>query len=325
MQPPSEPTRLVTVFGGSGFLGRHVVRALALRGWRIRVAVRRPDLAFHLRPLGSVGQIVPMQANLRYPWSVERALDGADAAVNLVGILYQGGAQNFDAVQAKGPRTIGEAAKAAGVDDIVHVSAIGADANSDIPYFRSKAEGEAGLREHRPETVVMRPSIVFGPEDEFFNRFAGMAAMSPILPIIGDGSSRFQPVFVGDVAEAIANSLEGKAKPGATYELGGPEVLTFRECMELMLKVINRRRKIVSIPFSVAKPMGRIMSKLPSPPLTYDQVRQLRLDNVVSEEAKAEGRTLEGLGIDPAALELILPTYLVRFRDHGQFAEKHPV
>jgi len=320
---PSEPTRLVTVFGGSGFVGRHVVRAFAKRGWRVRVAVRRPDLAGFLQPLGTVGQIKGVQANLRYPWSVEQAVEGADAVVNCVGILVQSGHQSFDAIQATGPRTISEAAKKAGIKDVVHISAIGADASSGIPYFRSKAEGEAGILENVPEAVIMRPSIVFGPEDDFFNRFAGMAGLSPVLPVIGGGTTRFQPVWVGDVAEAVARALEGKAKPGTVYELGGPEVLTFRECMEVMLEAINRRRKLVSLPTGFAKVMSNFTKYLPNPPLTPDQVRQLALDNVVSEEAEAEGRTLEGLGIEPSALELILPTYLVRFRSHGQFTARY--
>ncbi|MBZ8132954.1 complex I NDUFA9 subunit family protein [Afifella sp. IM 167] len=323
MPAPSEPTRLVTIFGGSGFVGRHIVRHFAKRGWRIRVAVRRPDLAGFLQPLGTVGQIRAVQANLRYPWSVEQALEGADAAVNCVGILVQSGNQSFDAIQASGPRTISEAAKKAGIKDVVHISAIGADAASQIPYFRSKAEGEAGIFEHAPEAVVLRPSIVFGPEDDFFNRFAGMAGLSPVLPVIGGGTTRFQPVWVGDVAEAVARALEGKAQRGAVYELGGPEVLTFRECMELMLRTINRRRKIVSIPTGFAKAMSNFTKFLPNAPLTPDQVRQLELDNVVSDEAKAEGRTLDGLGIEPSALELILPTYLVRFRSHGQFTARY--
>ncbi|WP_026381421.1 complex I NDUFA9 subunit family protein [Afifella pfennigii] len=323
MPAPSEPTRLVTVFGGSGFVGRHVVRALARQGWRIRVAVRRPDLAGFLQPLGTVGQIKAVQANLRYPWSVERAMEGADAVVNCVGILFQAGRQSFDAIQASGPKTISEAAEKAGIADVVHISAIGADASSTIAYFRSKAEGEAGILQHRPEAVILRPSIVFGPEDDFFNRFAGMAGISPVLPLIGGGETRFQPVFVGDVAEAVVLALSGKAKGGTVYELGGPQVLTFRECMEVMLKTVGRRRKLVSIPTGAAKVLASFTGLLPKPPLTPDQVRQLELDNVVSQEAKAEGRTLEGLGIEPAALELILPTYLVRFRDHGQFAARH--
>lgn len=212
--------RLVTIFGGSGFLGRHLTQALAKRGWRVRAAVRRPDLAGHLQPLGMVGQIHAVQANLRYPDSVARAVAGADAVVNLVGILHEGGRQTFSAVQAQGPRIVAEAAAKAGVESLVQVSAIGADANSPADYARSKAAGEAATLAAFPTAVIMRPSIVFGPEDQFFNRFADMARFLPFLPLIGGGETKFQPVYVGDVAEAIARALEGAAKPGATYELG---------------------------------------------------------------------------------------------------------
>lgn len=315
----SSSAKLVTVFGGSGFIGRYVVQALAKRGHRIRAAVRRPDLAGHLQPLGAVGQIKAIQANLRYRWSVDRAVEGADAVVNLVGILFEAGRQSFDAVQAFGPRAVGEAARAAGIGDVVHVSAIGADKPSTIGYLRSKAEGEAGIFEAMPEAVVVRPSIVFGPEDHFFNRFAAMARFSPTLPLIGGGHTRFQPVFAGDVGEAIARAVDGEARRGAIYELGGPEILTFRECMERMLQVTSRKRMLVTIPWSIARIMGRVGQHLPGAPLTDDQVRMLRFDNVVSDEAKADGRTLEGLGITPTALEVVLPTYLRQFREQGEF------
>jgi uncharacterized protein YbjT (DUF2867 family) len=321
MEAPRSSAKLVTVFGGSGFIGRYVCQALAKRGHRIRVAVRRPDLAGHVQPLGMVGQIKPIQANLRYRWSVDRAVEGADAVINLVGILAQSGRQTFDAVQSFGPRAIGEAARAAGISDVVHVSAIGADQPSTIGYLRSKAEGEAGILESRPTSVIMRPSIVFGPEDHFFNRFAAMARLSPALPLIGGGTTKFQPVFAGDVGEAIALAIDGKARPGAIYELGGPEVLTFRECMERMLEVTGRRRVLLPIPWSAARIMGRVGELAPGQPLTRDQVRMLRFDNVVSEDAKADGRTLAGLGIEPTALEIVLPTYLARFREQGQFTQ----
>ncbi len=319
MEPPRSSAKLVTVFGGSGFIGRYVVQALARRGHRIRVAVRRPDLAGHVQPLGAVGQIKAIQANLRYRWSIDRALEGADAAVNLVGILFQSGRQTFEAVQAFGPRAIGEAARAAGISDVVHVSAIGADQPSTIGYLRSKAEGEEGLREASPDAVVVRPSIAFGPEDDFFNRFAGMARLSPALPLIGGGHTLFQPVYAGDIGEAIARAVDGGAERGATYELGGPEVLTFRECLERMLIVTKRRRALLPIPWGIARVMGRVGQHMPGAPLTLDQVRMLQFDNVVSAEAKAEGRTLEGLGIAPTALEIVLPTYLGRFRERGEF------
>src|SRR4051794_11969881 len=218
MPGPTSSAKLVTVFGGSGFIGRYVVQALAKRGLRIRVAVRRPDLAGHVQPLGMVGQIKPIQANLRYRWSVDRAVEGADAVVNLVGILTESGRQTFDAVQAFGPRAVGEAARAAGISKLVHVSAVGADQPSPICYIRSKAEGEAGIHETVPDAVIMRPSIVFGPEDHFFNRFAAMARMSPVLPLIGGGTTKFQPVYAGDVGEAIARAIDGSARHGTIYE-----------------------------------------------------------------------------------------------------------
>lgn len=319
MALPTSSAKLVTVFGGSGFIGRYAVRALAQRGHRIRVAVRRPDLAGHLQPLGAVGQIKAIQANLRYRWSIDRAVEGVDAVVNLVGILAQQGRQTFDAVQAFGPRAIGEAARAAGIANVVHLSAIGAERPSTIGYLRSKAEGEAGLRDAVPEAIVMRPSIVFGPEDQFFNRFAGMARLSPALPLIGGGATRFQPVFAGDVGEAIARAIDGAASPGAIYELGGPEILTFRECIERTLAVTQRHRVLVPVPWGIARLLGRVGQYLPGRPITDDQVRMLKFDNVVSDEAKEDGRTLSGLGVEPTALEVILPTYLGRFRERGEF------
>lgn len=311
--------KLVTVFGASGFLGRHVVRALARRGYRIRAAVRRPDLAEHLQPLGGVGQIMPVQANLRYRWSVDRAVEGADAVVNLVGILYQSGRQSFDAVQGFGPRAIAEAARAAGLNGIIHVSAIGADAASPAAYARSKAAGEAGVLETLPDSIIMRPSIVFGPEDDFFNRFAAMARMSPVLPLIGGGATKFQPVYVTDVAEAIAKAVDGGCKPGAVYELGGPEVKSFKECLELMLEITRRKCLLLPLPFGAAELQARVLQLLPKPLLTVDQVKMLRVDNVVSAAAESEGRTLAGLGINPSSLAAILPSYLTRFREHGQY------
>ncbi|MEM8838700.1 MAG: complex I NDUFA9 subunit family protein [Pseudomonadota bacterium] len=311
---------LVTVFGGSGFVGRHVVKALANRGYRVRVACRRPDLAGFLRPLGTVGQIQPVQANLRYPDSVARVIDGADAVINLVGILFETGRQKFSSIQAEGARAVARAAKEEGVERFVQVSAIGADAASDIAYQRSKGEAEAAVFDAHPEANVLRPSIIFGPEDNFFNQFAGMAASLPALPLIGGGETRFQPVYVQDVAEVVARGVDGVLKPGAIYELGGPHVATFKECLELMLAIIKRDPMLLTIPFGLAKLQGRIMQLLPKPPLTYDQVRMLEQDNVVSDAAKADGRTLEGLGINPQSMDAILPTYLVRFRPYGQFS-----
>jgi NADH dehydrogenase len=312
-------SRLVTIFGGSGFIGRHLTQALAKRGWRIRAAVRRPDLARHLQPLGAVGQIHAVQANLRYPDSVAHAVEGADAVVNLVGILHEGGRQTFSTVQAQGPRIVAEAAAKAGVANLVQISAIGADPQSAADYGRSKAAGEAATRAAFPSAVILRPSIVFGPEDQFFNRFAGMARFMPFLPLIGGGETKFQPVYVGDVAEAIVRALEGRAKAGATYELGGPDVKSFKALMEYILETTGRSRPLIPVPFAIARLKASVLELLPAPMLTVDQVRLLENDNVVSALAQAEKRTLAGLGISPATIESVVPSYLYRFRKHGQF------
>lgn len=317
-QIPSD--RLVTIYGGSGFVGRHLVRALAKRGWRIRVAVRRPDLAGHLQPLGVVGQIQPVQANLRYPDSVARAAEGASAIVNLVGILYESGAQTFDAVQAEGAASVAKAAKAEGAR-LVQMSAIGADKDSASGYGRSKALGEAAVFAAKRDAIVMRPSIIFGPEDDFFNRFASLARISPFLPLIGGGETKFQPVFVGDVAEALAKAVEGEAKGGEIYELGGPEVKSFRALMELTLQEIGRKRILLPLPFALARLQAFFMELLPKPMLTRDQVTMLQTDNVVSDEAARANRTLEGLGINLTAMRAILPSYLWRYRKAGQFTK----
>ncbi|WP_346900514.1 complex I NDUFA9 subunit family protein [uncultured Roseibium sp.] len=311
--------KLVTVFGASGFVGRHVVQALAKRGYRVRAAVRRPDLATHLQPLGMPGQIMPVQANLRYRWSVDRAVQGADAVVNAVGILAQSGKQSFDAIQDFGPRAIAEAARGAGLSTITHISAIGADADSASAYARSKAAGEAGVMAILPDSIILRPSIIFGPEDDFFNRFADMARFAPALPLIGGGHTKFQPVYVCDVAEAVAKAVDGELKPGTIYELGGPEVKSFRDCLEEMMAVTRKQRMLVPLPFEIASVMGKIMQMLPKPMLTADQVLLLKTDNVVSEAAASEGRTLTAMGIAPTTLATILPTYLDRFREHGQY------
>lgn len=317
--------KLVTVFGGSGFLGRHIVQALAKRGYRVRAAVRRPDLASHLQPLGAPGQIMAVQANLRYRWSVDRAVEGADAVVNAVGILAPTGKQSFNAVQAFGPRAIAEAARAAGINAITHVSAIGADDGSASAYASTKAEGETAVLETLPASIILRPSIVFGPEDDFFNQFAGMARFSPVLPLIGGGDTKFQPVYVGDVAEAVAKAVDGELSAGSIYELGGPEVKNFRECLEDMLEVTRKSRVLLPIPFPVSSAMGKVMQLLPGSPLTADQVELLKSDNVVSETANADGRTLAGMGITPSTLASILPSYLDRFRAHGQYDQHKSV
>ncbi|MGC2084408.1 MAG: complex I NDUFA9 subunit family protein [Bradyrhizobium sp.] len=309
---------LVTVFGGSGFLGRNVVRALAKRDYRIRVAVRRPELAGHLQPQGRVGQIHTVQANLRYPASVEAAMRDSHVAINLVGILAEGGAQTFDAVQAAGAEAVARAAAAAGAQ-MVHVSAIGADANSASRYARAKAAGETAVLAALPSAIIMRPSMLFGPEDQFTNRFAALARMLPVLPLVGC-ETRMQPVYVGDVATAIANAVDGKARPGATYELGGPEVLSFREIVQTILDITDRKRTLLCVPFGLAKLQAVFQQFAPGAlKLTPDQVELLRHDVVVSDAAKAAGLTLEGLGITPDSLEAIAPQYLWRFRPQGQF------
>ncbi|TIL95128.1 MAG: complex I NDUFA9 subunit family protein [Mesorhizobium sp.] len=313
--------KLVVVFGGSGFVGRHVVRALARRGYRIRVACRRPDLAGHLQPLGNVGQIQPVQANIRVRWSVDRAVQGADHVVNLVAILHESGRQKFTPVHEFGARAIAEAARAVGAG-LTHISALGTDLNAQSEYARTKALGEKAVLETIEDAVILRPSINFGPEDSFFNRFASMARYSPVLPLIGGGRTKFQPVYVGDVAEAVARSVDGKVQGGRIYELGGPQVLTFKQCMQEILAMIDRKRLLVSVPWWVANMQASILGLLPNPLLTKDQVLQLRGDNIVSEAAIRENRTLAGLDIQPQSIGSILPSYLWRYRPAGQFQRK---
>ena len=316
----SQTPRLVTVFGGAGFIGRHVVRALAKRGYRIRVACRRPDLAGHLQPLGNVGQIQAVQANLRVRWSVDRAVEDADHVINLVGILAESGRQTFPAVQDFGARAVAEAARAVGAR-LTHNSALGADLDSASSYAATKALGEVAVLETLPDAVIFRPSIVFGPEDGFFNRFAGMARISPVLPLIGGGHTRFQPVYVGDVAEAIARSVDGAVAGGRVYELGGPEVKSFRQCLEEILEVTDRKRLLVPVPWFAARLQGAILGRLPGKLLTSDQVTLLETDNVVSKAAEDERRSFAGIGIRPQGTAAILPTYLWRYRPAGQFTK----
>ena len=313
---------LVTVFGGSGFLGRHVIRELAKRDYRIRVGVRRPELAGHLQPLGRVGQIHAVQANVRYPASVQAAASGASVVINLVGILAASGAQTFEAVQDKGAETVARVAAGIGAR-MVHASAIGADANSTSDYARTKAAGEAAVLAAVPSATIVRPSVVFGPEDRFTNRFAGIARLSPMLPLIGGGLTKLQPVYACDVATAIADAVDGKTEAGAAYELGGPEVMTLREIIEDILKITQRDRVLVPLPFGLAKLKALFLQFAPGDfKLTPDQVELLRTDNVVSGAAKAAGLTLEGLGITPDSLEAVTPSYLWRYRKTGQFAHK---
>jgi uncharacterized protein YbjT (DUF2867 family) len=313
---------LVTVFGGSGFLGRNVVRALCKRDYRVRVAVRRPELAFHLQPAGKVGQIHPVQANVRNAASVQAAMRGSDIVVNLTGILVPSGKQSFETVHARASGTVAKAAAEIGAR-LVHVSAIGADEDSTSTYARTKAAGEKAALEAVPSATIVRPAVVFGPEDQFTNRFAALAQISPMLPLIGGGHTRMQPVYVGDVATAIADAVDGKTKAGATYELGGPDVLTMREIMQAICTITDRDRMLVSLPFGLAKLQALFLQFAPGAlKLTPDQVELLKTDKVVSDAAKAAGLTLQGLGIAPEPMAAIAPQYLWRFRPMGQFQRK---
>ena len=313
---------LVTVFGGSGFVGTYLVRLLAKRGYRVRVAVRRPDLAVHLQPSGAVGQIQPIQANVRFEESVKRAIKGSDAVVNLVGILASSGAQSFSSVHAEGARTIAKVCKAEGVKTFVHMSALGSDVDSESEYARTKAEGEEAVLDAIKDAVIFRPSIVFGPEDNFFNQFARMAELSPVLPLIGFGVTRFQPVYVADVAEAFAKAVDGEVKGGkAAYELGGSDIMTFKEILEYISQETRRSPFLMPLPWPIASAMGIIGGMIPGKPITKDQVCLLKTDNVVSEKAIKAGKTLEGLGINPTAVQAIVPGYLYSYRKGGQFAD----
>ncbi len=314
-------SKLVTIFGGSGFVGRYIARRMAKEGWRVRVAVRRPNEAIFVKPYGVVGQVEPLLCNIRDDESVRAVLHGADAVVNCVGILNELGKNTFDDVQHEGAERIARIAAAEGIGRMVQISAIGADAESDSDYARTKGLGEAGVLRHQPQAVILRPSIIFGPEDQFFNRFAGMTRMGPILPVVG-ADTRFQPVYVDDVAEAAVMGVLGTAKPGV-YELGGPEVHSFRELMAEMLGVIRRRRLIMNVPFWLASVMGFSFDMLqkitlgliPNGMITRDQVRNLRRDNVVGDGVM----TFADLGITPTATEAVLPDYLWRFRPSGQY------
>jgi uncharacterized protein YbjT (DUF2867 family) len=307
---------LVTVFGGSGFLGRHAIRALAKAGHRIRVAVRHPNLGHYLQPMGQVGQIALVKCDVREPDQVAAAVAGADAVVNLTGILYPRGEQTFDAIHVEAAEAIAKAAKAAGARTLIHVSAIGADKDADSSYASSKGEGEARVRAAFPEAAIVRPSLVFGPEDEFFNRFAALARALPFLPLIGGGNTRFQPVFVGDVAAAILKLAEDPALGDRTYELGGPTVYTFKELMQIILCETDRKRALIPVPFALATLKAIFLQLLPKPLLTPDQVTLLKSDNIVTG-----GDTLASLGIVPTSVEAEVPAYLWRFRPKGQYEE----
>ena len=312
-------TKLVTIFGGSGFVGRYIARRLAKDGWRVRVACRTPNEAMFVRTYGAVGQVEPVFCNVRDDDSVRFVTHGASAVVNCVGVLAESGKNTFKAVQADAPGRIARIAAEEGVARMVHISAIGADADADSDYARTKAAGEMAVLEHMPTAVIMRPSIVFGPEDDFFNRFAGMSRFGPVLPVVG-ADTKFQPVFVDDVAAAAVMGVTGKAS--GIYELGGPNVHTFRELMDQMLQIIRRRRLVLNIPFWAARVMvfgfkvGRVLSLgLVRGPVTADQVKNLAVDNVVEDGAQG----FAALGITPTAMESILPDYLYRFRPSGQY------
>ena len=314
-------SKLVTIFGGSGFVGRYIARRMAQEGWRVRVAVRNVNEAMFVRPYGVVGQVEPVFCNIRDDASVAAVTHGADAVVNCVGVLDETGKNTFSAVQAEGATRIARIAAAHGITRMVHISAIGADAEAESAYARTKAEGEAGVLEHQPGAVILRPSIIFGPEDEFFNRFAGLSRLGPVLPVIG-GDTKFQPVYVDDVAAAAAKAVTGQVA-GGIYELGGPDVHSFRELMQQMLGIIRRRRLVLNIPFWIAGAMasvfavGRFLTAgLVKGPVTKDQVTNLRHDNVVAEGALGFAE----LGIKPTAMEAVLPDYLWRFRPSGQYA-----
>ncbi|WP_145104949.1 complex I NDUFA9 subunit family protein [Cereibacter sediminicola] len=315
-------SKLVTIYGGSGFVGRYIARRMAQQGWRVRVAVRRPNEALFVKPYGVVGQVEPVFCNIRDDASVRAVMHGADAVVNCVGILAETGKNRFQSVQAEGAARVARLAAAEGVQTLVQISAIGADADSPSAYARSKAAGEAAVLQAFPRAVILRPSVIFGPEDDFFNRFARMARFSPVLPVVG-GETRFQPVFVDDVAQAAVAGVLGQAAPGI-YELGGPDALSFRALMQMLLRVIERRKMIVNVPFGVARLMAATLDLLQTvtlgllsnKTLTRDQVRNLARDNVVSPGAKG----LADLGISPTAMEAVLPEYLWSYRPSGQYA-----
>lgn len=324
--------KIVTLIGGSGFIGRHIVRTLAKRGYRIRVACRRPDLAGHVQPLGTPGQIMPVQANVRFPASLAAVCDGAYAVVNLTGVLATSGSQSFDAIHVFGAEASARAAKAAKTQVFIQMSALGADADSGSEYGRTKAAGEARAKAAFPGAIVLRPSIVFGPEDNFFNQFAGLSRLAPALPLIGGGHTKFTPLFVGDLAEAVARLIDTGEASGKTFELGGPEAFSFKQLLEFTLETIGRKRLLIPVPWTVAKILGSVLGilnndfvrmsslgLLPKAPLTADQVELLKTDNVVSEAATREGRDLVGLGITGQSIQGIVPSYLYRYRKAGQF------
>ena len=309
---------LITIFGGSGFVGTQVVQLLARAGYRIRVALRRPDLAGHVKPLGNVGQVVPIQANVRNKDSVAAAVRGASVVINLAAIGIEKGRQRFRAVNVMGARNVAEASRLAGVETFIQMSVLGADTHSPSLFARSRAMGEAEVRSVFPGAIIFRPSVIFGVGDDFFNTIGALSRLLPVMPLFG-AKTRFQPVYVGDVAEAIAEAAKGNAAAGTTYELGGPEILSNRELTERVLRETGRRRPILPLPLGVGTLLSIPMGLLPKPLLTGDRVRLLGLDNVVSDAAIADKRTLQGFGITPRPLDAVLPSYLWRFAPNGQF------
>jgi uncharacterized protein YbjT (DUF2867 family) len=312
--------KIVTIFGGSGFVGTQIVQELARRGYRVRVAVRRPDLALHVRPLGTVGQVMPIQANVRNMASVERAVAGADMVINLVGVRFARGKQTFDAVHVKGAANVARAAAAAGAGSLVHMSALGVEGAETSKYAQSKLAGEAEVFKAFPSAVVMRPSLIFGQGDSFFNLMGTLSRYFPVMPLIG-ADSRFQPVYVGDVADAFVLAAEGEVRTGRVYELGGPEVLTHRELLTRILEEAGRRSKpLVALSPGIAKALALPFTILPfAPLLTADQVETLGYDNIVTDTASKEKRTLAAFGITATSMDTVLPSYMWRFRKHGQF------
>lgn len=310
--------KLVTLIGGSGFLGTQTVQRLVRLGYSVRIAVRRPDLAGRLRTLGPVSQILPIQANIRNRASLERAIDGADIVINLAGVIYEKGKQKFEAVNVTGAQTVAQICKKQGVKTLIHVSSLHADAQSESAYSRSKADGEQAVSKAFPNAIIMRPAVIFGVEDRFFNLFGGLAQISPVLPLV-HGDSTYQPVYVGDVADAIARAADGDAKTGKTYELGGADVETFKQLMQRITRETQRSPLMIPIPAGLAKFKAFFLQILPHPILTVDQVEMMANDCVVSEQAIREKRTLAGLGISPTTMDAILPSYLWRFRKNGQY------
>lgn len=311
---------MVVIFGGSGFLGRHVAQRLARLGYAIRIGIRRPNNALFLKPMGRVGQIELIAADIRHTKACARLMEGVDAVVNLVGILRESGEQRFDEIHGHAPGRLAEQAASMGVSSFVQISALGSDEKSPAHYGRSKSLGEKLVQKAIPEAIILRPSIIFGPEDDFFNRFAAMAMLSPFLPLFGGGTTRFQPIFVGDVAEAIVLSLEQDSSKGKVFELGGAEVLSFHELLKLLLEIIERRRLLLPIPFPLAVVLAACIGWLPNAPFTLDQLRMLHSDSVVTPDAVCQNRDCQFFGIDPYPLGAVLPSYLARFRQSGEFS-----